>query len=276
MGPSPRTVLFVLFVPSFPVILHALSRVLTGPTLPSRPVVPSASQPLESSRLLHVDDSLCVVDKPAGTWSQEAPKGGRGRTNVLHQLAARLVAMGQPGRVFAVHRLDLETSGALIVARTPDIRAALERLLRDRAIDRVYHAIVLGTPHPRRGRLESRLADDGDVVRVVTSGGRKAVTHFDTVAVREDWSVVVCKLETGRRNQIRVQLADIGCPVAGDRKYGRDHAGFRRVRARRAMLHASGIGFAHPATGRQIRVIAPLPEDFRAILGEDLASRLEL
>ena len=143
-------------------------------------------------------------------------------------------------------------------------------------VERVYHAIVLGSPRARAGTLESRLRERPDgIMESVRRGGSRAVTHYETIADHGSWSVVACQLETGRRNQIRVQFADIGHAIAGDRKYGHRNARFRSIRAPRTMLHATGIAFTHPITGARIEVLAKFPQDFRAFLGNELCDHLD-
>lgn len=231
--------------------------------------------PLPDSSLLWVDDHLVVVDKPSGLLSTEAPD--RAHRSVLPRLAALLRTRGESAKLFAVHRIDEETSGTLVVARSAETRRALEATFEAHTVERIYHAIVIGAPQPSEGRLEGRLREDDDgVVRVVERGGRPARTDYSTVAVERGFAVVACRLDTGRRNQIRVQLADIGHPVAGDRKYGRRHRRFRSVPASRTMLHATAIGFTHPVTAAEISVVAPFPADFRSVLGAELSAKLSL
>jgi 23S rRNA pseudouridine1911/1915/1917 synthase len=229
---------------------------------------------LDERRLLYLDADLAVVDKPAGLLSQEHA-GEPHQATVVHALAGLLRRRGESARLFAVHRLDEDTSGTLVVARTETARRALEALFESHDLDRIYHAVVLGQPRQAQGRLESRLSVGRDgVVRVVRRGGEFAVTHYATVAAVPGGSVLACRLETGRRNQIRVQLADVGHPVAGDRKYGRHHPAFERVRAPRPLLHATAISLPHPTSGEALTAIAPFPDDFRALLGDELCRRL--
>ncbi|MAE76069.1 MAG: hypothetical protein CMJ85_04260 [Planctomycetes bacterium] len=231
------------------------------------------SHPLPARRLLYVDDFLCAVDKPSGLLSQEAP-GRAPRRTILVQTAALLASRGERAELHAVHRLDEDTSGVLVFARDRDILARLKKTFRRHDVERVYHAIVLGAPDPPEGRLESLLRDGGERVEIVTRGGQPAITDYVTLATFAGRSVVACRLDTGRRNQIRVQLADIGHPVQGDRRYGRNHPGFSRFKARRTMLHATALGLRHPKHGKALRFIAPFPDDFSAQLPEGLAERL--
>lgn len=202
--------------------------------------------------IVHQDDHLLVVDKPAGILV--VPADGRSGPSLVDVLP-KLVG----GPVFAVHRLDEETTGALAFARSDEARIGMEALFRAHAIERDYLALASAAPSPPAGRIESNLreGDDG-IVRVVPTGGQRAVTHYETLARRDRCTLVRCRLETGRRNQIRVHLAALGCPVAGDRKYGfRARPG---ERFRRVMLHSWRMGFVHPVTGERIAVEVPAAE----------------
>lgn len=207
---------------------------------------------MEPLRVLHRDEHLVVVDKPAGVLVVPAP--GRTGPTLVDRLGRELGV-----RVFAVHRLDEDTTGAMVFALDETTRHDLEVLFRSHAIERRYLTLASATPSPPAGRIESRLAEGDDgVVRVVTRGGERAVTHYETLARRGRTALLVCRLETGRRNQIRAHLAALGCPVAGDRKYGyRKRPGevFARV-----MLHSWQIAFDHPRDGSRIAVTVPPPE----------------
>lgn len=202
--------------------------------------------------VLHHDDHLVVVDKPSGMLVVPAP--GRSERTVIDVLVRQL---GRP--VLAVHRLDEDTTGVLVVALDEAARAGMEALLREHAVTREYLALVASTPSPPSGRIESNLQEGKDgIVRVVPRGGQRAVTHYETLVRRGRGALVLCRLETGRRNQIRVHMAALGCPVAGDRKYGfRVRTGERFPRV---MLHAWRTSFVHPITGATIAVTASPPE----------------
>lgn len=201
--------------------------------------------------ILHDDEHLLVIDKPAGLLVVAAP-GRNGPT--LIDLLARQVG----SRLFAVHRLDEDTTGLMVVARTDAGRAAMEPLFRAHAVRRTYLALVIGRASPPAGRIESRLDESGNIVRVVERGGVSAITDYETLARRGRTTLVSCQLQTGRRNQIRVHLAALGCPIAGDRKYGyrpRDGESFARP-----MLHSWRLSFRHPLLGLQVAAESPPPE----------------
>ncbi len=202
--------------------------------------------------VLHEDDDLVVVDKPSGTLVVPAP--GRSGPTLVDLLTAQL---GR--RVEAVHRLDEDTTGALVLATSAAGRRGMEELFRTHAVEREYLALCSAAPSPVAGRIESQLAEGEDgLVRVVPRGGERAVTHYATLARRGRCTLVACRLETGRRNQIRVHLAALGCPLAGDRKYGfraRSGEKFPRV-----MLHSWRLAFRHPVAGAPMRFEVPPAE----------------
>ena len=230
--------------------------------------------PLARDRLLHLDADVCVIDKPSGVLSLPSPGREREACAVLRSKAL-LEGLGEDGTLFAVHRLDEETSGTLVLARNEAAREALDAVFRRHGAERIYHAVVLGRPRAERGRLVDRLAvDEQGIVRVVERGGQEAITDYAVVAYGEGWCVVACRLETGRRNQIRVQFAAAGFPIVGDRKYGRKHGGFKRQAAKRTLLHASGISLEGPSG--PLRVTAALAADMRDFVGPETAARIQL
>jgi 23S rRNA pseudouridine1911/1915/1917 synthase len=230
------------------------------------------------------DPHLVVVDKPAGLTTmrhaeEAAEFGKRARRYLpptLADLLPGLLARGQPGRplpVRAVHRIDKETSGLVVFARTAAAESALGRQFRARGIDRRYLALVRG--RPREGRIESWLVRDrGDGRR--GSGppgeGQHAVTHVRVVEELGEYTLVECRLETGRTHQVRIHLGEAGTPLCGERVYDRpphgkplpDGSGAGRV-----MLHAAALGFAHPATGKRMQWSSPFTKDMA-----DLVHRL--
>src|SRR5215210_7427463 len=206
---------------------------------------------------------LLVVDKPAGVVVHPA----RGHaTGTLAQALERVgAAGGEPERAGIVHRLDRDTSGLLVVARSEQVHAALKAQLKARGILREYLALVEGRPSARSGTIEAPLGRDRRVrtrISTDTADGRAAVTHFDTEQALPAHTLLRVRLETGRTHQIRAHLKAIGHPVAGDREYGR--AGVLGLE--RQFLHAEHLAFEHPVTGGRVDVRSPLPGDLAAAL----------
>ena len=207
------------------------------------------------------DEHLAVVDKPAGLVVH--PGAGR-RAGTLVDALADVVSGGDPARPGIVHRLDRDTSGLLVVARSEESHRRLGALVRRRALERTYVALVRGRPASRRGRIEAPIGRDrSDPTRVSldTDSPRAAVTHFELIDQWEGDALLEVRLETGRMHQIRVHLAAIGLPVVGDRVYGVPEAALGRQ-----FLHASRLAFPHPFTGEQVAVESALPPDLQRYL----------
>lgn len=227
--------------------------------------------------LRHIDDVVIVVDKPPGmtthrSTTEAAEFGARGQRFLPSTLADRLPALVPGiGPVLAVHRIDRDTSGLVVFARTPAAAARLNEQFRAHTVGRRYLAITRG--RPVEGRIESWIVPDrGDGRR--GSGppgeGQRAVTHVRVVEGIGPCCLVECRLETGRTHQVRVHLGEAAAPLAGERIYDRpingaplpDPSGSPRV-----ALHAAYLGFTHPATGELVEWESPLPEDLQAVLG---------
>jgi 23S rRNA pseudouridine1911/1915/1917 synthase len=208
------------------------------------------------------DEHLIVVDKGPGLVVHPA-RGHRERT--LSQLLAPQLAGGEPGRAGIVHRLDRDTSGLLVVARSEESHRRLQAALGDRLIEREYVALVEGRPPARSGTIEAPVGRDPRVRTRMAVGGaspREARTHFVLERALEGTSLLALRLETGRTHQIRVHLQAIGHPVCGDPEYGT--AGMLGLE--RQFLHARRLAFDHPITGERIEVVSPLPADLQAAL----------
>jgi 23S rRNA pseudouridine1911/1915/1917 synthase len=213
--------------------------------------------------VVYEDDDIVVVDKPAGLVVH--PGAGHGDGTLVNGLLARydLEGVGEPDRPGIVHRLDRETSGLLVVARTRAAYDALVAALAAHDVERRYDAVVLGAPEAAQGTVDAPI---GRSVRnptrmSVRAGGREARTHYEVVARYDDTTRLSVELETGRTHQIRVHLAAIGHPVLGDPVYGRVDP-----RCARPFLHAAELVFAHPVTGESMRFESPLPPDLVAVL----------
>ena len=219
------------------------------------PPVASIPAPL---RLVHEDDEIVVIDKPPGLLTI-ADLSERERT--AYRLLRDWMDARDAGRVFIVHRLDRETSGLLVVARTARAKTMLQEQFHARTPERVYVARVEGRVRDDAGTLTSRLTEDRSLrVRPTrdTRQGREAITRYRVLARDDDATVVELTLATGRRGQIRAQLAALGHPIVGDRAYGGRGDPLRRV-----CLHATRLGFMHP-DGRRVVFDSPPPSGFRA------------
>ncbi|MHC4078159.1 MAG: RluA family pseudouridine synthase [Planctomycetota bacterium] len=199
--------------------------------------------------ILYRDDHLLVVHKPSRQLVVPAP-GRSGRT-VVDEVTAQL-----GHRVFAVHRLDEDVTGVLVLANCEAAREPLEQVFRGHQAERLYLALLSRAPSPPAGRIESRLREESSgLVRSVAGGpGTDAITEYRTLKRVDHHTLVECRLLTGRRNQIRVHMADLGCPIVGDRKYGFRSRG--RASFKRPLLHAYTVKFRHPITGAEVFVQA--------------------
>ena len=261
----------------------APGQVVRVPPLPETPPAPEAATPgptAEEARwlqraVLYRDDDLIVLNKPPGI----AVQGGSGQTRHLDMLlpALRFGAAEDPR---LVHRLDRDTSGALVLARTARAASQLTRLFRTRGVEKIYFAVVAGRPDPAWGTIRSGLVKAGGKAEKMQllapdqvpdrMGARNAVTDYrliDHAGNRAAW--VALRPLTGRTHQLRAHMAAIGCPIAGDGKYGGRGqenrgegwgAGLGHDLSRKLHLHAARLGFPHPVTGRPLSLNAPLPE----------------
>jgi len=210
------------------------------------------------------DEHLLVVDKPAGLVVHPAP--GHGQGTLVHGLLAYDADGGdEPERPGIVHRLDRDTSGLMVVARSAEAHRRLERLVRDREVTREYLALVVGCPRSRRGTIDAPIGRDrGDPLRrsLDTDTPREAVTHFEVEELLARHALLRVRLETGRTHQIRVHLGAVGLPIAGDPVYGRPG----ELGLRRQFLHAARLVFRHPFTDTEVDVRSPLPPDLESAL----------
>ena len=207
--------------------------------------------------LVHEDAAMVVVDKQPGLLSM-ATERERERT-AYRLLWDYLVAKhgAKQTRPFIVHRLDRETSGLLVFAKSESVKRTLQAQFEARTVERVYRALVEGRPAREQGTLESRLAEDR-MLRVRSGErGRVAITHYRVLATRREHSLLELRLGTGRRHQIRVQLAESGWPIVGDVTHGGPRTG-----AGRLCLHATRLGFDHPVTGARVVFESAPPADW--------------
>jgi 23S rRNA pseudouridine1911/1915/1917 synthase len=239
--------------------------VRVAPAPPPAPVDPPPPVPIRFE-----DDHLAVVAKPAGLVVHPGAGRRAGGTLVdaLTAMGVPLAVSADPARPGVVHRLDRGTSGVLVVAKSAAALDGLMALFRRHAIDRRYWALVDGVPDPAHATIEAPIArSTAQRTRfAVDPAGRRAVTHYDVVEALGTTAVVDVRLETGRTHQVRVHLAAVGHPVAGDATYGADPVVARALGLSRPALHARRLGFPHPVTGEAVVVDEPLPSDLAAAL----------
>ena len=240
-------------------------RLAGGEELELEPPEPAANQ-LQAEdvdlRIAYEDEHLYVVDKPAGVVVHPAP--GHASGTLVHGLVGEIAGGHVPERPGIVHRLDRETSGLLVVARSDEAYERLQELVRRRELERRYTALVRGRPRSWRGRIEAPIGRDrSDPTRqsLDTDSPREAITHFEVERLLPGHALLAARLETGRTHQIRVHLAAIGLPVVGDPVYGVPDPDLKRQ-----FLHASSLAFDHPFTGRRVETVSPLPPELQAVL----------
>jgi 23S rRNA pseudouridine1911/1915/1917 synthase len=212
--------------------------------------------------IVHEDEHLLVVDKPAGVVVH--PASGHEQPTLVHALEGRIAGGESPDRPGIVHRLDRDTSGLLVVARSEEAYRRLQELVRGRELERRYAALVKGRPQSRSGRIEAAIGRDRrDPTRqsLDTDTPREAITHFEVERLFPEHALLTVTLETGRTHQIRVHLAAIGLPVVGDPVYG-----VRDPELPRQFLHAGSLAFPHPFGGDRVEVESPLPPELQAAL----------
>ena len=241
-------------------------RVSAGELVEATPPATAAPGPQPELDVVYEDDELMVVDKPAGLVTHPAP-GHEGPT-VAQALSGRAAGGDDPERAGIVHRLDRDTSGLMLVAKSEQAHAALQRMIRERQVTREYLALVEGAPDSDSGTIDAPLGRDR-VRRALqstrTDKPREAVTHFRVLERYPRTSLLELRLETGRTHQIRAHLAAIGHPVCGDRAYGGSESG-RRLGLERQFLHAARLMFSHPTTGELVTCESKPPADLRHIL----------
>lgn len=227
--------------------------------------------------ILYEDADLIVVEKPPGMAVHPAPGNETGTlvNALLHHCGASLSGIGGVARPGIVHRIDKETSGVLVAAKSDAAHQGLSKLFATHDIDRVYVALVRGAPIPASGTIQSRLGrstHDRKKIAVLKTGGREAITHYRTERTfgppgKPTAARISCQLETGRTHQIRVHMASKGTPCLGDPVYGSGppagpvREAVAEAGLKRQALHAAVLGFVHPVTGERLRFESPLPAD---------------
>ena len=209
-------------------------------------------------------DGLVVVDKPVGVAAHPSP-GWTGPTVVggLAGAGYRIATSGAAERQGVVHRLDVGTSGLMVVAKSEYAYSRLKQAFRDRTVDKTYHALVQGHPDPLRGTIDAPIGrhPSADWKWAVVAGGKPSVTHYEVLEAFRAASLAEIHLETGRTHQIRVHFSALRHPCAGDLTYGADPTLAARLGLTRQWLHAVRLGFTHPGTDEHVEFESPYPED---------------
>ncbi len=235
---------------------------------PDRPVelIPV---PVEGLRIIFEDDDIVVVDKPVGVAAHPSP-GWTGPT-VIGGLAAagvRVSTSGAAERQGVVHRLDVGTTGVMVVAKSEHAYTVLKRAFKERTVEKIYHAVVQGHPDPSSGTIDAPIDrhPKHDYKFAVVASGRPSVTHYEVLEMFRAASLVEVKLETGRTHQIRVHFSALHHPCVGDLTYGADPTLAKRLGITRQWLHARALGFEHPADGRWVEFSSDYPADLDTAL----------
>jgi 23S rRNA pseudouridine1911/1915/1917 synthase len=228
----------------------------------------TATPPPPPVPLRYEDDDVAVVAKPAGlvVHTGAGTRGSPTLVQALQAMGVPLAPSDDPDRPGIVHRLDRGTSGLLVVAKTEAARAGLIETFKTHAVQRQYWAIVDGEPRPASATIDAPIGRSGRnrTKFTVANDGRRAITHYDVLEARGRASVLQVRLETGRTHQVRVHMAAVGHPVAGDAVYGASAVVARELDLQRPALHAAVLGFDHPVTGARVDVTEPLPPDLVA------------
>ena len=242
---------------------------VTLPLAPRTETMPLRSEPVPGMRVVHEDDHLVVVDKPAGVAAH--PSVGWTGPNVLAGLAAaghRISTSGASERRGIVSRLDVGTSGLMVVAKSELAYSRLKRAFKTRQVRKSYQALVQGLPDPLVGTIDAPIGrhPGHEYKFAVIDSGKHAVTHYEVIEAFRRVSLLQLGIETGRTHQIRVHLAAIRHPCCGDPLYASDPTLAATLGLDRQWLHAVGLGFEHPATGEWVSFTSPIPDDLALAL----------
>ena len=228
------------------------------------PDAKSAPEPTLDLEVLYEDDDLIVINKPVGVAAHTGP-GWEGPTVVgsLEAAGVRIATSGPPERTGIVQRLDVGTSGAMMVAKSERAYSRLKHAFRERQVGKTYHAVVEGHPDPPRGTVDAPIGRHPSRTwrMAVTEDGKHAITHYDTLELFPGAAMLEIGLETGRTHQIRVHMAALGHPCVGDTFYGADPGRAETLGLERQWLHARELTFKHPVTEQRVSITAPYPQD---------------
>lgn len=224
---------------------------------------------VEGISIIHDDDDIVVIDKPVGVAVHPSP-GWQGPTVVGHLAGAgyRISTSGASERQGIVQRLDVGTSGVMVICKSERAYSRLKNAFRERTVDKTYHALVQGHPDPLEGTVDAPIArhPGADYKFAVLDGGRPSVTHYETLEAHRYASLLEVHLETGRTHQIRVHMSALKHPCVGDLTYGADPTLAARLGLQRQWLHAVRLGFEHPGSGEQVSFESAPPEDLARAL----------
>jgi 23S rRNA pseudouridine1911/1915/1917 synthase len=225
-----------------------------------------SAEPVPGMQVRYEDQDVIVIDKPVGVAAHPSP-GWTGPT-VVGALAAAgftVATSGAAERQGIVHRLDVGTSGLMVVAKSERAYSALKRAFKERTVEKIYHAVVQGHPEPTSGTIDAPIGrhPGADYRFAVTAAGKPSVTHYEVLEMVPAASLVEVHLETGRTHQIRVHMSAVRHPCVGDLTYGADPVLATRLGLTRQWLHAMRLAFEHPGTGRRLEVTSEYPEDLR-------------
>ena len=240
-------------------------------TMPPPPGAALAAppEPVPGMRIVYEDDDIVVVDKPRGVAAHPTP-GWTGPTVTGGLLASghQVATSGAAERQGIVHRLDANTTGVMVVAKSEHAYSTLKQAFRDRTVSKTYHALIQGHPDPLRGTIDAPTGrhPSGDGRFAVVADGRPSVTHYDTLEAFRAASLLSVGLETGRTHQIRVHMAALRHPCCGDLLYGADPVLAAHLGLTRQWLHAVRLSFEHPATGEQVTFSSGYPDDLARAL----------
>jgi 23S rRNA pseudouridine1911/1915/1917 synthase len=233
--------------------------------LPDPPAPASVvAEVVEGLVVMHDDEDVVVVDKPVGVAAHPSP-GWTGPTVVggLAGAGYRISTSGAAERQGVVHRLDVGTTGLMVVAKSERAYTSLKRQFKERTVEKVYHALVQGVMDPLRGTIDAPIDrhPTHDYRFAVVSGGKPSITHYETLEAFRHASLLEVHLETGRTHQIRVHCSAMRHPIVGDLTYGADPVLAQRCGLTRQWLHAVRLGFTHPGTGDWLELTSPYPPD---------------
>jgi 23S rRNA pseudouridine1911/1915/1917 synthase len=242
---------------------------VTLPAVESSPSLKVIAEPVPGMGIVYDDDDFVVVDKPIGVAAH--PSVGWTGPTVVGGLAAagyRIATSGASERQGIVSRLDVGTSGLMVVAKSESAYSRLKHAFRSRTVDKTYHALVQGLPDPVVGTIDAPIGrhPNYDYKFAVMEKGKPSVTHYEVLEAFRAASLLDIHLETGRTHQIRVHFAALHHPCVGDLTYGADPRLAARLGLERQWLHAVGLGFEHPGTGEYVTFTSPYPEDLQRAL----------